>query len=110
MSPRIMALGTEWAFYGTKAKLVMPKRPDAADPEASRDKSADAYFLVEDALMNYARANKGNPAYARRPRGILVRLFREGLRVTREEWEIANVVMMDAVRIENERAKAFEAA
>lgn len=107
---RMIELGTEWAFFGMRAANVFPKGYGGMSPGDSRDKSSHAYWCVEDALLQYSRENQGNHAYARRPRWVLGRMFKDGAEVTDTERNVASDVMRIALRYDRERSAAFEAA
>lgn len=111
---RIQQLGTEWAFYEGTTKWIGPKK-EWNGKDSPADKSAHAYWCVEDAISAVARRYKSFPcseAHAgQTARKSLLRLFRDGEPIySCDDMAIARDVMESAIELDRERSAIFEAA
>lgn len=109
---RARVLGTEWAFFGQATKWIAPKK-GWTGREHPADKSAHAYYVVEDAIfavVTHLSEPRRVEYWSARIRGVLISKYRDGTHLSTAERLWLCMVMKEALKLDRERSAIFEAA
>jgi hypothetical protein len=108
------AMAYDWAYHGAAVKEAFPGGYAGNNPGTATDRTAYAYWVIEDAITDFVRSLGATTGYRRywseRLRPMMAGYYRDGHQVSDAERGLIGKVLARALRIHLERSKPFEEA